>query len=201
MSVDNFLQKTNCNDFITQTARLVLRNFENADWSDVHAYGSDPLVARFMNWGPNTEEETHRFIQKSIDYQRENPRMHYSLAIVVQGLSKLIGACGVYVSNIESREGWIGYCLNNQFWGQGYATETARALLEFGFNKLNLHRIFATCDPANTASTHVLEKIGMQYEGHLRENVYFKGAWHDELLYAILEKEWRNALDLKGAKS
>jgi RimJ/RimL family protein N-acetyltransferase len=97
----------------------------------------------------------------------------------------------VYVSNIEKNEGYIGYCLNRQFWGQGYATETARALLEFGFNKLNLHRIFATCDPANAASRHVLDKIGLTYEGHFRENVYCKGEWHDELFYAILEKEWK----------
>jgi ribosomal-protein-alanine N-acetyltransferase len=179
-------------NILVQTSRLMLRDFQEADWVEVHEYGSDPQVARFMNWGPNTEEETHRFIQKSIGYQKEKPRIHCSLAVVVQDPNRLIGGCGVYVSNIESREGLIGYCLNRHFWGQGYATETARVLLEFGFNKLNLHRIFSTCDPANTASAHVLEKIGMHYEGHFRENVYCKGAWHDELFYAILEKEWKH---------
>jgi RimJ/RimL family protein N-acetyltransferase len=185
---------------IVQIARLVLREFEAADWVAVHEYGSDPQVVRFMDWGPNTEEETLRFIQKSIGYQMEKPRIHYSLAVVVRDKSRLIGGCGVYVSNIDSREGWIGYCLNRQFWGQGYATETARALLEFGFNNLNLHRIFATCDPANIASAHILEKIGMQYEGHLRENVYCKGGWHDELLYAILEEEWKTNYDIDEVK-
>lgn len=175
---------------IAQTARLLLQDFEETDWGAVHEYASNPLVARFMDWGPNTEEETHKFIQKSIGYQKEDPRMHYSLAVVVRDRNRLIGGCGIYVSNIENREGWIGYCLNRQFWGQGYATETALALLEFGFNNLDLHRIFAFCDPANTASAHVMEKIGMQYEGHFRENVYCKGGWRDELFYAILEKEW-----------
>jgi RimJ/RimL family protein N-acetyltransferase len=110
---------------------------------------------------------------------------------VIRDKNRLIGGCGIYESNVESREGWIGYCLNRQFWSQGYATETAQALLEFGFTHLNLHRIFAICDPANTASAHVMEKIGMQREGHLRENMQRNDAWHDSLLYAILEQEWK----------
>jgi ribosomal-protein-alanine N-acetyltransferase len=102
----------------------------------------------------------------------------------------LIGACGIYVSNPDGQEGWIGYVFNRNFWGRGYATETAKALLKFGFNQLNLHRIFATCDPANIASAHVLEKISMQREGHLREHKMAKGKWCDLLLYAILDYEW-----------
>jgi len=72
-----------------------------------------------------------------------------------------------------------------------YATEAARALLTFGFGQLRLHRIFATCDPANTASARVLEKIGMQREGLLREHEWVKGRWRDSFLYAILDHEWK----------
>jgi RimJ/RimL family protein N-acetyltransferase len=158
---------------------------------EVHEYASDPKVVRFMSWGPNTEEQTRNFIQKSIDYQKEKPRVNYSLAVVIRDQNRLIGGCGIYESSIQSREGWIGYCLNRQFWGQGYATEAARSLLEFGFTRLNLHRIFAICDTENTASAHVMEKIGMQYEGHLRENVQCKGAWRDSFLYAVLDREWK----------
>ncbi|MCW4018275.1 MAG: GNAT family N-acetyltransferase [Candidatus Bathyarchaeota archaeon] len=178
---------------IIQTSRLELRDFREVDLVEVHEYASDPQVARFMNWGPNTEEEPRGFIQKSIAYQKEKPRVNYPLAVVVREGNKLIGGCGVYESNIKSRVGWIGYCLNRQFWGHGYATETAIALLGFGFTHLNLHRIFATCDPANTASMHVMEKVGMQYEGHLRENIHCKGAWYDSLIYAILDCEWKTA--------
>lgn len=95
------------------------------------------------------------------------------------------------MSNMDNHEGWSGYCLNRNFWGKGYATETAKVLLRFGFDQLNLHRIFATCDPANIASAHVLEKIGMQLEGHLREHKWAKGKWCDSLLYAILDYEWK----------
>ena len=63
------------------------------------------------------------------------------------------------------------------------------AIVEFGFSKLGLHRIFGTCDPANTASVRLLEKVGMQREGHLREHKWGKGKWRDSFLYAILEQE------------
>lgn len=178
---------------IVRTERLVLREFQKTDWKEVQAYASDPEVVRFMNWGPNTEEETRRFVQGSIAYQREKPRVKYSLAVVIRDLNRLIGGCGIYESNPDNSEGWIGYCLNRQSWGQGYATEAARALLEFGFRHLNLHRIFATCDPVNTASAQVMEKIGMQFEGRLRENMSAKGKWRDSLLYAMLDHEWKPA--------
>lgn len=66
------------------------------------------------------------------------------------------------------------------------ATETAKALTKFGFNQLSLHRIFATCDVDNKRSAHVLEKIGMQNEGSLREHKWIRGAWRDSYLYAII---------------
>lgn len=178
---------------VVRTERLVLRDFEERDWEAVHAYASDPEVVQYMDWGPNTEEETRKFVQRAIANQKEQPRRNYTLAIVLKSDSRLIGGCGIEVSNPDNREGWIGYCLNRNFWGKGYGTETARALLKFGFNYLNLHRVYATCDPANIASAQVLEKIGMQREGHLRENKRAKGKWRDSLLYAILDCEWRKS--------
>jgi ribosomal-protein-alanine N-acetyltransferase len=86
--------------------------------------------------------------------------------------------------------GEILYLLNRQYWGHGYATEAVRAVLGFGFRELGLHRVYATCRPANVASSRVMEKVGMQREGHLRRHRWMKGAWHDSLLYAILEDEW-----------
>jgi ribosomal-protein-alanine N-acetyltransferase len=188
---------------IIRTERLVLRDFKKADWKAAHSYGSDPEVVRYMDWGPNTEEDTKKFIHRAIASQKEQPRKTYTLAIILKPESKLIGGCGIYVSNPENREGWIGYCLNRNFWGKGYATETARTLLKFGFEQLNLHRIFATCDPANIASARVLEKIGMKCEGHIREHKWAKGKWHDSLLYGILDYEWKQlaSTNIKHAKS
>jgi ribosomal-protein-alanine N-acetyltransferase len=176
---------------IIESERLILREFEESDWQAVHDYASDPKVVRYMDWGPNTEEETRSFINRSISYQEQEPRRNYTLAITLRLDSTLMGGCGIYITDPENRKGWLGFCLNRRFWGQGYATETAEALLTFGFEKLGLHRIFATCDPHNIASAHILEKINMQLEGRLRENKWAKGKWRDSLIYAILESEWK----------
>lgn len=177
--------------FTVRTKRLVLRDLNEADWQAVHDYASDPEVVRYMDWGPNTEEQTENFIQRAIASQKEQPRRNYTLAIVLEVENRLIGSCGLNVSNPDNQEGWIGYCLNRHFWGRGYATETAEAFLSYGFDQLSLHRIFAMCDPANVASAYVLEKIGMQREGHLREHKLAKGSWRDSLLYAILADGWK----------
>ncbi len=174
---------------IVRTDRLVLRDHEEADWEAVHRYASDPEVVRYMDWGPNTEDETKEFIKRSIAGQKEQPRKSYGLSIVLKEDDRLVGGCGINISDPNNREGWIGYCLNRSFWGQGYGTETGIALIKFGFDQLNLHRIFALCDPANAASIHVLEKASMQREGHLRERKLRRGIWHDELLYAIISEK------------
>jgi RimJ/RimL family protein N-acetyltransferase len=175
---------------VIMAKRLMLRDFEKGDWRSVHDYASDPEVVRYVGFGPNSEEESRVFTQKAFDQQNEKPRRNFTLAIILQSQNALIGGCGIYVSNPDNREGYIGYVLNRNFWGQGYATEAAQALLGFGFNKLKLHRVFATCDANNVASAHVMEKIGMRQEGHFRENEWVKGRWRDSLLYAILDHEW-----------
>jgi ribosomal-protein-alanine N-acetyltransferase len=171
---------------ILRTDRLVLRELEEADWRAVHSYASDSEVVRYMDWGPNAEDDTKKFIQRATEGRREQPRRNYELAIVLKQDGTLIGGCSIHVSHPNNREGWIGCCLSRNFWRQGYATETAKALLRFGFDQLNLHRIFALCDPENLASAHVLEKVGMRQEGCFRERKFRKGKWHDELLYAII---------------
>ena len=104
----------------------------------------------------------------------------------------MIGGCGM-----EKRPIWkdavLGYCFNKTYWGKGYATEAVRALLEFGFKSLALHRIFANCDPSNVASNRVLMKSGMKLEGHLRKNFRVKGGWRDTMIYGILEREQSSA--------
>jgi ribosomal-protein-alanine N-acetyltransferase len=176
--------------FAVRTGRLLLRDLKKTDRQAIHQYASDPEVVRYMEWGPNTDEQTGSFIQRAISSQKEQPRRNYTIAIVLKAENMLIGGCGLSVSNPDSQEGWIGYCLNRRFWGKGYATEAAKALVAYGFDQLNLHRIFATCDPANVASERVLQKVGMKREGHLREHKLAKGRWRDSLLYAILSDEW-----------
>jgi RimJ/RimL family protein N-acetyltransferase len=88
-------------------------------------------------------------------------------------------------------QGEIGYALGIDYRGRGYATEAAEGLMEYAFSSLGLHRIQATTSADNPDSYKVMERLGMRREGHLREATVRDGQWVDELIYAILEPEWR----------
>ena len=165
------------------THRLILRDYQLTDFEGIHAYAADPEVVRFMTWGPNTPEDTRAFIQLAISQQGVKPRANYHFVAALKTKGQIIGGCGIHIEQSENRAAYIGYGFNRHFWGQGFATESAQALLKFGFEQLNLHRTWATCDPQNFASARVLEKIGMTCEGRLREHKWNKGAcWPQKIL-------------------
>ena len=100
----------------------------------------------------------------------------------------MIGTIGFMWVNLEHRSGEVGYSFARDCWGQGYATEALRAVLQFGFDTLRLHRIEAQHEVDNPASGRVMEKCGMQCEGVLRGRVFNKGHFSDVKLYAILRE-------------
>lgn len=175
-----------------ETNRLIIREFKVEDAAAVHLYASNPVAAKYMIWGPNTEEETTEFIKRTIEMQKQEPRYDYEFAVVLKQDGRLIGGCGIHVS--EPLQGEIGYCFNPLYWRQGYATEAAGAMLQFGFQKLGLYRIYATCRPENIGSANVMQKVGMKYEGHLRGHMKHKGEWHNSFQYSILEHEYAGGL-------
>lgn len=169
--------------------RLVLREYEEADFEATHAFAADPEVVRYMEWGPNGEEESRNFIRRVLDQQQEEPRVHYVLAVALKD-GELIGNCSLSVSDRESREAVLGYTYNRRFWGMGYASEAAAVVVDFGFRQLALHRIYAKCVIQNRGSARVMEKLGMKREGLFREHRLVRGEWKDYFYYAILEQEW-----------
>jgi ribosomal-protein-alanine N-acetyltransferase len=171
------------------TERLQLREITKEDFQAVHEYASDPEAVKYMPFGPNTEEETRDFISRNLKNQQERPRTEYGLGITLKDEDRLIGACGIHgVTEIQAS---IGYILTRRYWGHGYATETASALVDYAFSELGVHRVYASCDPRNHASIRVLDKVGMSLEGRLRENMIIHGEYRDSLVFSILVDEWR----------
>jgi [ribosomal protein S5]-alanine N-acetyltransferase len=84
----------------------------------------------------------------------------------------------------------LGYDIHADHWGHGYATDAANTLIAHGFGPLGLHRITAAIGPDNAASITVVKRLGMTYEGRLRDHVHTNGAWRDSRLYSILAPEW-----------
>jgi len=173
------------------TARLVLREFVPGDWPDVLAFQRDPRYLRYYAWTGRSEAEVREFVQMFVSQQAERPRRRFQLAITLPDSGRVIGDCGIRRKPGNDWEADIGYELSPEYWGRAYATEATRALVDFGFRELGLHRISSWCIADNAASARVLERVGLRPEGRLRENEYFKGRWWDTLLYGLLESEWR----------
>ena len=171
-------------------SRIRLREMEEQDLEDVHAYCSQPMGSQFQPWGPNTWEQSRAYVKEVLLDAKQDPRSRFVFSIIDQD-EQVIGAVEISIKNTVNGEGEIGYILHPKYWGNGYATEAAKLIIEFGFTSLKLHRIYATCDPKNIGSTRVLEKVGMTKEGRLREHIRLKnGGWRDSYVYSILESEW-----------
>ena len=174
---------------VIDTERLHLREYKTSDLKDVHEYGVDPQVCKYLTWGPNGEKETRDFIRKSIEDSKDKPRFHYQFAIVLRETNKVIGGAGLILTPADHRQAEIGYVLNRAFWGNGYMTEAVRALITYGFEQLKLHRIIAKCDPQNKDSERIMQKCHMRREAHCMKDQCIKGIWRDTLIYAILSDE------------
>lgn len=176
--------------FPIRTERLLLREFREADFDDVHDYARDPRVARFMDWGPNTEAQTAEFMARKWEEQARWPRDEVNLAIEHVGDGRVIGSIRLAVNDRANLTGDFGYSLNSAYWRQGYATEAGRAILQVGFRTLGLHRIWAECDTENVGSYGVMAKLGMRREAEVRQGKRVKGEWRDRYVYAILADEF-----------
>ena len=174
-----------------ETERLVLREFGPYDLELTHAYGSDMRNLQYVLWGPNTLEDSFRFLAKAIRHAREIPRLSYDFAVEEKDSGRFIGNCGISMDENHAN-GELEYVIDHAFWGKGYATEFTKALIQFGFTQLKLHRIFATCDTRNTASLRVMEKNHMRLEGTFLKCRQGHGGWFDQYVCAILADEWKD---------
>jgi ribosomal-protein-alanine N-acetyltransferase len=173
-----------------ETERLILRDVMEEDWERVLEYGSHPLYLRYYELTEQTPELVKEFIGWFLAHQTQTPRFKFQLAITLKSNNLLIGNCGVRMDKPDAFQADIGYELDPNYWNRGYATEAAHAMVDFGFQRFGVHRIWAHCVADNAASAHVLEKLGLRLEGRLREVEYYKGRWWDTLMYGILVREW-----------
>ncbi|MGK5556307.1 GNAT family N-acetyltransferase [Actinomadura kijaniata] len=174
-----------------ETERLLLRPFATGDLEELHAYQSLPEVARFLYWEPRTVEESRVFLrQKMAATALEKEGDWLVLAVEQRATGALIGEVNLQWRSQQHRQGEIGYIFNPAYHGRGFATEAAGMVLRLGFELMDLHRVCGRLDGRNEASARVLERLGMRREAHLVENEFVKGEWCDEVVYAMLRREW-----------
>ncbi len=178
-----------------ETTRLRLRHFKDSDLPLFIAYRNDPEVARYQSWEGISEPEARAFIQEQKKIQPGVPGQGFQIALELKATGVLIGDCYFTINQLDKRQAEIGFTLSRAYQGQGFATEAVSCFLNYAFLTFNLHRIIAITDCDNAASVALLERLGMRREGHFLQNVWFKGKWGDEYLYAILKEEWLRNCD------
>jgi RimJ/RimL family protein N-acetyltransferase len=177
---------------ILESKRLILRKFNSDDWQDLYEYLSKEEVVKYEPYSTFSQEDCKK---EATDRSDNNAFW----AVCLKENNKMIG--NVYFQGQEPKEfmSWeIGYVFNPAYYGKGYATEACRRMFQYAFEELGAHRISARCNPENTASWKLMERLSMRREGYYKKRAFFKRnsdgkpKWHDAFEYAILEEEWFN---------
>lgn len=169
------------------TDRLIIRRFELTDWQDLYEYLSDEEVIKFEPYEVFSENQAREEAKN-----RANLESFY--AVCLKENKKLIG--NVYLGEGDFETFELGYVFNRHYQGNGYATESAKGIVEYAFRELGARRIIAMCNPKNDASWRLLERLKFRREGLLLKNIYFKAdekqepIWLDTYEYALLKTEW-----------
>jgi ribosomal-protein-alanine N-acetyltransferase len=172
-----------------RTERLLLRPLGLDDAAAMFAYASDPEVTRYVTWPAHrTVDDSLAFLHSVIEAYKRDEVAPWGVVLRAGGV--LIGTCGFVDYQPARQRAELGYALGRLSWGQGYMSEAVRAVIAFGFNHLKLNRVEAMCEPPNIGSSRVMEKVGMTYEGLLREYLCYQGRCRDLKIYSILRREW-----------
>ena len=171
------------------TQRLVLRPVEANDKQAILAYRSDAETNKYQGWIPKTIDDVETFFGK-LSTEFNVPDTWFQLAVLDKNSNELIGDIGIHF--IDEQQVEIGYTIAKQHQGVGFATEAALAVIDYLFGELKKHRISASIDPANIASVALLEKLGFRKEAHFVESLFLNDKWVDDIIYALLAREWKN---------
>jgi ribosomal-protein-alanine N-acetyltransferase len=173
-----------------ETKRLLLRPLTLEDTDFIFQHFSDPQVTRYLYDEPPLEtrdqaESIIRFFEHPAGKNRNR------WGIVLKSTQRLAGTAGFHRWEKDYRRAEVGYDLAYEFWGRGLMSEALRAVIAYGFERMELNRIDALVYPGNPASLRVLLKLGFQQEGLLRDYFYQDGKFYDHAILGLLKKDWR----------
>lgn len=175
-----------------RTERLTLRHMTVDDIDDIHAYQSREDVCRYLPYEPRGREEV---LAKLTEFEQARVIAAdgdvWQLAVErAQAPGRVIGEVYFSLTSTANAAAAIGWILHPDHTGRGYMTEAAGAIMGLAFEAIGVHRVYAELDPRNIGSVALCRRLGMREEALHVEDVWFKGAWGDTGIYALLEREW-----------
>ena len=174
---------------ILETERLLIRPITIEDKNEIFAYRRDKETNKYQGWIPETIEEVEVFIDK-ISKQINIAETWFQFVIVNKECNKIIGDIGIHFIDKANQQTEIGCTLNKDFQNKGFATEALKNVIDYLFNELNKHRIIASIDPENKSSIRLVERLGFRKEAHFIQSLFINDKWVDDLIYALIEKDW-----------
>lgn len=174
-----------------ETNRLILRPINLDDKNEIFEYRSDTEINKYQGWIPKTVDDVEIFIGKTSNQINESDSW-FQLVIIEKESRKIVGDLGIHFFDSENKQVEIGCTLNKDFQNIGYATESIKRIIDYLFNDLNKHRIITSIDPDNKNSIRLVERIGFRKEAHFVESLLINGKWVDDLIYALIAKDWKN---------
>jgi [ribosomal protein S5]-alanine N-acetyltransferase len=180
-----------------ETKRLILRKLSIKDKEHIFEYASQEIVSRYVPW------EVHHSLEDTVEFlklieKKNEKKNRLTWGIVLKEENKLIGTIDLIRLDSIHKKAEFAYVLSNFYWGKGFMQEAAEALLDYGFNDLNLNKISAQIMLGNKQSERVIEKLGMTEEGILRQDFCYKGEFIDLKNFSILKEEYESMR--RGAK-
>ncbi|MFF2747101.1 GNAT family N-acetyltransferase [Kitasatospora sp. NPDC058048] len=176
------------------TDRLVLRSFTEADIDDLHDIQRRPDVTRYLLWDARTREETRTALATRIsESELAGEGDNLAVAVELRESGRLIGEFNLDWLSAELGRAEIGFVMNPDHGGRGYATEAGREVLRLAFERYGFHRVVGMCNGDNVSSMRLMERLGMRREAFFVQGEMLKGQRADLAVYAMLGTEWAGA--------
>ena len=173
---------------VLEGPHVTLRALRQSDARSLHAFLTAPEVARFISQPPATVDGFDRFIARS---NRQRSARFMCFAVTAKGNDTAIGMFQIHEREAGFQTAEWGFALGSPFWGTGVFAESAQLLLQFAFNTLGVHRLEARAAVRNGRGGRALQKLGAVQEGVLRRSLLCDGEYLDQVLYTIVQEDWR----------
>ena len=172
-----------------ETDRLILRKVKKNDAADLYEYCKSPISAKYADWEIHEDiSVTKQYINWLLSSEKHGQYFTWCIEEKVSG--KVIGTCSFTSIDREYKVAEIGYGILKNYWGNGYASEAVAAMMDYGFCRIGLCRIFARIMKGNINSVKLAKRLNMECEGYLRKGVWCNGSAKDLYLYAITDEDY-----------